>query len=91
MRIWLLVPIDPSDGVRRASTQKDVFVVRAESADRARRLATAMFAKAQAKLFPGDLIAFSPWQHTDKVSVEEVTESDFSEEGPEEVLIPAAD
>lgn len=89
MRIWQLAPIDASDEAWRNIEHKDVALVRARSADRARVLASTLLFRPRAKSLPDDRIATSPWRRDDQVSIEEETESDFSEEGPEEVLLPA--
>jgi hypothetical protein len=85
VRIWKLTPVDPSDPVWKGYDINKLMIVRAESANKAQDLA--QYATLQLGTpIPWDKAEYNPWVGY-KTRVEDVTDtSDYSVDGPPEVL-----
>lgn len=88
MNIWELTPLDPSDHNWRASTHSDRVVVRAETEERARHLASLAFGIA-ADMVPGAEVPLLPWHYDWLVAVQPVTSDKYDPDGEETILDPA--
>ena len=88
MKIWELLPIDPANENWAASTRGGRVVIRAESEDRAREIASTKFRSAATKSGSAP-VPYPPWMHPDLVECRELTDGSFDAEGDEAVLKPA--
>lgn len=86
MKVWELLPIDPTNENWAASTYNRSVVVRADNEDRAREIAKLEFRTAASKL---GAVPYPPWQHPDLVECCELTDGSFDAEGDEAILDPA--
>jgi hypothetical protein len=84
MRVWRLLPIDPHAEVWQASTHKGPALVRAETAERARQLASARFTGGASTRST----AAAPWEDDGMVRAEVADEPRYPDHGPEGVLDP---
>ena len=87
MTIWKLNPIDPNHRDWEASTYREDVIIRADSEERARRIATSAFRKAT-EVTPGEKIKINPWSQPALVSIVEVKDEGYPETGKEEILGP---
>lgn len=87
MKIWELLPIDPSNDNWAASTYAGSVVVRAENEDRAREIASLAFDTAATKPANGT-VRYPPWRHPELVDCRELTDGSFDEDGDEAILDP---
>lgn len=87
MPIWKLTPIDPTNPNWRASTHGGETIIRAATEEKARARAKSAFSIG-AERPPGGSIPFPPWEHSDLVRCERLDGSEYSEDGPEEILVP---
>src|SRR3954452_13331571 len=85
MKIWRLLPVDPHSEAWRGSTHKGPALVRAETARRARELATARFTGDVSRRMSA---AASPWDDDAMVRAEAAAEVLHPQDGPEGVLEP---
>jgi hypothetical protein len=85
MKVWRLLPVNPQAEAWRGSTHKGPALVRAETARRARELATARFA---GDASPRLSKAASPWDDDGMVRAEAAAEPGHLQDGPEGVLEP---
>jgi hypothetical protein len=86
MRIWKLTPVDPSDPVWKGYDINRPMFIRAESANRAQDLATYATLQFCTPLLHPEKAEYNPWVGY-KTRVEDVTDtSDYSVDGPAEVL-----
>ena len=86
MPIWELQPIDPRDDNWRASTYCGRAVVRAKDKDAARGVASGAFA--QIPSLEGHKIPIDPWLYEKTTTCERLKNTEYSEDGPEELLEP---
>jgi hypothetical protein len=87
MKIWRLLPIDLSDERWAASRHEGKIIIRAESAKRAREIASQAFGVATAK--PGaDTTNVAPWLQPDLVECHELTGGHFATGDCEAILYP---
>ena len=87
MPIWELAPTDKSSGDWRASRYKGRVVVRAFSEDQARNLVSSKLHDASKKI-PGGDTPLNPWRQSDLVVCKILKDSDYDENGPDEILDP---
>jgi hypothetical protein len=85
MKVWQLLPVDPQLEAWRGSTHKGPALVRAETARRARELATARFTGDASRR---SSTAASPWDDDAMVRAEAAAEALHPQDGPEGVLEP---
>lgn len=88
MQVYRLSPINPNDPNWRASTHRDVAVVRASSEEQARSLAAEAFDTTLARSWPGGKIATPLWRHSHAVRAEVVQDPRYRPEGPAGILEP---
>ncbi len=82
-----LTPIDLTDRKWEASPYNGDVIARADSEEAARARAQATFAIATL-LVPGERVKVAPWKYPDLVHCQRLTDSAYSEEGPEAILSP---
>lgn len=87
MAIWKLTPIDLEHRDWQTSSFDREIIVRAESEERAREIATSAF-RTGATSPPGKEIPTNPWSQSALVSAAEVKDSNYPETGQEEILNP---
>lgn len=87
MTIWKLSPIDLNHRDWEASRFPGEIIIRAESEERARQIATKAFCIAATKP-PGDKIPKNPWSQSALVSAVEVKDESYPKTGREEILDP---
>ena len=87
MTIWKLNPIDLNHRDWEASTYRREVIVRAESEERARQIATNAF-RIATTVIPGEKIINNPWSQAALVSAIEVKDESYPETGKEEILGP---
>ena len=87
MAIWKLEPVEPGDHNWRASQYVGTVFVRARNKDAARLLAMNAFGISP-ELQPDLEMPRLPWYHEQIVTCERVVDSDYNEEGPDEILGP---
>ena len=85
MKVWRLLPVDPQAEAWRGSTHKGPALVRAETARRARELATARFTGDTSRRKGA---VTSPWDDAGVVRAEAAAEPRHPQDGPEGVLEP---
>ena len=88
MPVYRLVPINPNDPNWRASTHRDVAVVRAGSEEQARSLAAEAFDTTLAQSRPGGKTATPLWRRSHAVRAEVVQDPRYRSEGPPGILEP---
>jgi hypothetical protein len=88
MPVHRLVPIDPKDPDWRASTHRDVAVVRADSEEQAGSLVAEAFDATPAKPWPGAKMATPLWRHSYAVRAEVIQDQRYWSEGPAGILEP---
>ena len=91
MAIWKLIPIDRSHrdwAASRYGREAREVIIRAESEERARRVAHMAFCAGVTKQLPGDEIPACPWNQPALVSAAQAKDSNYPETGHEEILDP---
>lgn len=87
MRIWKLSPIDLKHRDWEASSHTKEVIIRAESEERARKIAANSFRIAATKPH-GERLQRDPWQQTALVSSIEITNERYSTAGEAAILDP---
>lgn len=87
MSVWRLEPVDTENANWRASSYCGTVVIRAESEERARDIATLVFGRAARKILNQDT-PFVPWGSDGLVRCTALNGDEFDEEGPEAILDP---
>lgn len=90
MNIYRLTPVHIVYAGWKYSAYKGHVVVRAESATKARALASREFSLF-APIVPGQETVGSPWDQEAIVSCQEETGEEFNHDGPPEILFPKDD
>ncbi len=86
--IWRLAPINHESPNWKASVYKEDVIIRAATEDRARQIASRAFWIGVNRV-SGALIA-NPWgRPINETTCERATDTNYSEEGPDEILSPA--
>lgn len=88
MPIYRLTPTNLSDPNWRASTYRDVIVVRAKSEDQARSLAAGAFDTTLVPSSPHRSVATPLWRLPHAVRVEVIEDLRYRTEGPNGILEP---
>ena len=88
MPVYCLTPTNPNDANWRASTHRDVALVRAASEEQARALAAEAFDTTLARSWPGQKAATPLWRHSYAVRAEMVQDQRYRPEGPAGILEP---
>lgn len=87
MPIYKLTPIDLDHPDWQASTHKAPVIIRAKDTILAREAANMAFAIAVVHR-PGENTICMPWNQSSHATCEQLTEHEFDEEGPDQVLEP---
>lgn len=87
MKIFKLTPTGVGDGDWERSSYKGEAVIRAESEDQARAIASVRFAMAK-NTRPGQIITFPPWRNSTSVACTILSSSENSTSGPAALLMP---
>jgi len=87
MTIWKLTPIDLKHRDWQASRFNQEIIVRAESEDRAREIATSAFWTGETNP-PGEEIQTNPWSQQALVSAVEIKDTSYPDTGRDEILDP---
>ncbi len=85
MKIYKLIPRNPSSKVWEGSTFKGALIVRAEESDNALRLARLKYKTTQMHMIESQEIAYDSWTGAN-TDFEYVTDSKYSIDGDEEIL-----
>jgi HTH-type transcriptional regulator/antitoxin HigA len=85
--IWKLTPRKPKATTWRASIYNGGLIVRAESEERARFLATSRLTIATERIAGSDTI-LPPWEQSEFVTCKRMESGGHSDEGPEQILAP---
>jgi len=85
MAIWSLYSIDDNSPNWRASTYKGDLLIRAETESKARQIAAMEYGIAPEKI-PGGATIFAPWNCGQTVACKQIHDSDYDENGQEEIL-----
>lgn len=88
MKVWELLPIDPTSEHWSASTVNGRIVVRAATGDRAREIAVSALGIAT-QVIPGTEPKFTPWGYQDLTECRELTDGSFDVDGDEAILDPS--
>jgi len=87
--IFKLIPLDPKNHNWWASIYRDEVIIRAESEDRARKIAYLAFGRMPERI-PGFPVPCDPWERsTGTASCEPLKDANFDQEGEEAILSPA--
>ncbi len=87
MPIWKLNPIDLSHRDWGVSRYRGEVIIRAESGEKARQIASGAFRIAATKS-PGEKLQRDPWKQAALVSAVEVMDESYPETGKAEILGP---
>jgi len=87
MPIWKLSPINLDDPNWEASIFKSEVIVRADKEEAARRRCSMAFGIATVRK-PREKVKVIPWGQPDLVRCARLANSEYSEEGPEAILVP---
>ncbi len=85
MKIYKLIPRNPSSDVWGGSNFKGTLIVRAEESDNALRLARLKYKSTQMHMIESQETAYGPWTGAN-TDFEYVTDSKYSIDGDEEIL-----
>ncbi len=85
MKIYKLIPRNPSSDVWGGSDFKGALIVRAKESDNALRMARLKYKTTQTHMIESQETAYGPWTGAN-TDFEYVTDSKYSIEGDEEIL-----
>ena len=85
MKIYKLIPRNPSSNVWEGSDFKGALIVRAKESDNALRLARLKYKTTQMHMIESQETAYGPWTGAN-TDFEYVTDSKYSIDGDEEIL-----
>ena len=89
MSIWQLDPLDKGHPNWRTSTYDGRVIIRCADAFGARRIARLSFTIAVEKTHIGETIPEPPWPLEGYVKCQQLTDSEYDEDGPDAILDPA--
>jgi hypothetical protein len=88
MPLYRVTPVNPHDPNWRASVHREAAVIRADSEEGARSLASEAFDTTLAPSFPGGKVATPLWHRPDAVRAEVVQDRRYGSEGRAGILEP---